>query len=347
MMVDQLRRLGFLDGLTAGLYRGESVALARNGRIIANAGTVNYGLRYENLVNRARASLPRTVTSVVGRISGIETGDRVQRIQMADGRTVTGRVVIIATGQGLALCRQLGMSHAMIRDSHSLTFGFDIAPAADAPFQHSFLVYQRERIRDRMDYLAAFTMGDATRVNLFTYRNYRDAWTKAFIDDPSRGLNQVMPGLAKVIGPYRTIGPVAARPIDLYVAKAHIRPGVVLIGDAFQVACPATGMGMVRLLTDVERLCTVHLPEWLRTPGMAAAKIASYYSDPVKRACDAKALHDAEYRRAVSTETSLGWHVHRARVRVMERIAGWRKTGMAGENPRISQPPPEPSLVPG
>jgi 2-polyprenyl-6-methoxyphenol hydroxylase-like FAD-dependent oxidoreductase len=346
-MVGQLRRLGFLDDLTLGLYRGETVALARHGRVIHSATTVNYGLPYETLVNRARNSLPPRVKMIVGRVISIETGTAVQRVCMADGRMISAYLTIIATGQSYALCKQLGMSRSMIRESHSLTFGFDIEPADAAPFPHSFIVYQPERIPDRVDYLAAFTMNQATRVNLFTYRSYREPWTRAFLDDPGRGLASLLPGLAQVMGPYRAVGRAVARPIDLYVSQGHQQAGVVLIGDAFQGSCPAIGMGMVRLLTDIERLCRVHVPAWFASPGMGAAKITAFYDDPVKRACDAKTLHDAEYRRSVSTETTLAWRLHRARVRTMMRLAGWRNKEPQPSNPRIAETGPEPSLAAG
>jgi 2-polyprenyl-6-methoxyphenol hydroxylase-like FAD-dependent oxidoreductase len=113
------------------------------------------------------------------------------------------------------------------------------------PFEHSFLVYQSEKIHDRVDYLAAFTMNRTTRVNLFTYRSYHDPWTRAFINDPGPGLAQLLPGFGRVMGPYRAVGPAVARPIDLYTSHGHQQDGVVLIGDAFQMSCPATGMGMV------------------------------------------------------------------------------------------------------
>lgn len=57
---------------------------------------------------------------------------------------------------------------------------------------------------------------------------------------------------------------------------------------------------------------------------MGAAKIASFYDDPVKLTCDAQALHDAEYRRLVSTKTTVGWRMHRLRVHAVERLRWWR-----------------------
>ncbi|MDR3529562.1 MAG: FAD-dependent monooxygenase [Rhodopila sp.] len=345
--IDQLHRLGLLDDLTRGLYRGETVTTARFGRVIGTDRTVNYGLRYEAFVNRARAHLPAHVRTIVGRVNSIETSDTLQRVRMSGGNTVAGRLVILATGHGNAICQQIGIRRRMVRKAHSLTFEFNIEPVAGSLFEHSFLVYQRERIRDQVDYLATFTLGATTRVNLFTYRDYRDPWTKAFLSDPDTGLAQVLPGLASVIGPYRTIGPAVARPVDLYVSEGYRRDGVVMIGDVFQTACPATGMGMVRLLTDIEQLCMVHLPRWLETPGMSAAKIATFYDDPVKQACDARASHDAEYRRSVSTETTLRWHLHRSRIRVTERVNGWRNHVPASSHPRISMDGSEPSLAAG
>lgn len=337
-MVTLLGRLGVLDGLTQGLFQGETVTLARNGRRLGIARTINYGLRYEVLVNRAHTLLPATVQTVIGRVTQIKTDPELQQVRLADGRVCTGRLAILATGPGASLCRQAGITRTMLREGHSLTFGFDIEPAAGQAFSDTFIVYQHEDVRHRMDYFAAFTMDGRTRVNLFTFRDYKEPWTRAFIANPEAGMREVMPKLESVLGPYRTVGPVEARPIDLYVSENVIQDGVVLIGDAFQASCPATGTGMVRLLTDIEQLCRFHLPCWMETPGMDAAKIRSFYNDPVKRTLDAKALHGAAYRRAVSTETSLGWRVHRVRVHAMEQGLAWLRALNRASIPRIAAP---------
>jgi 2-polyprenyl-6-methoxyphenol hydroxylase-like FAD-dependent oxidoreductase len=330
------------------LYRGENVTLARSGGIVGITRTINYGLRYEALVNRARANLPPNVQTITGRVAQLETSATHQRISLSDGRIVSGRLVVLATGQGHALGKQIGIQRRLIRPAHSLTFGFDVEPVGETSFEHSFLVYQREKIRDRIDYLAAFTMGAATRVNLFTYRDYREPWTDAFMTDPNAGLADTLPGLATVMGKFRVVGPVVARPIDLYTSDGFRQDGVVLIGDAFQASSPATGMGMVRLLTDIEQLTQFHVPRWLETPGMGVAKITSFYDDPVKRASDHKALHDSEYRRAVSTETTLRWRLHRARVQAVEGLNARRHRPFTSTHPRVSgEKAPEAWLVPG
>ena len=346
-MVELLRRLGFLDSLTANLFRGETVTFARSGRVIGTTGTINFGLRYEELVNRARAALPSNVRKITGRVCQIETSDSLQRVVLSGGEVVTGRLIVLATGQGVGLARQAGTQRVTLREGHSLTFGFNIESAGATSFSDSFIVYQRENIRDRIDYLAAFTMHGRTRVNLFTYRNYKEEWTKSFIADPDAGLRQVLPGLESAIGPYRAIGPVEARPIDLYVTKEAARDGVVLIGDAFQSSCPATGMGIIRLLTDIEQLCGIHLPRWLQTPGMNATKIGAFYADPIKQACDAKALHDSTYRRGVSTETGLRWRLHRARLAMMDQARAALHRRPAPDHPRVAGQGSGASLVPG
>ena len=85
-MVDQLQRLGVLTDLTTGLFRGETVSIARFGRIVTSLPTVNFGLRYEVLVNRARAILPSNVRQVIGRVAAIENSDTIQQVRLSSGR---------------------------------------------------------------------------------------------------------------------------------------------------------------------------------------------------------------------------------------------------------------------
>jgi len=53
---------------------------------------------------------------------------------------------------------------------------------------------------------------------------------------------------------------------------------LVVIGDAFQSVCPATGTGLTRVLTDVDVLCNECIPDWLATPGMGPEKIDRFYT---------------------------------------------------------------------
>ncbi|MFX8373890.1 hypothetical protein ABTL76_19965, partial [Acinetobacter baumannii] len=76
-------------------------------------------------------------------------------------------------------------------------------------------------------------------------------------------LNAALPRLQRITGPFEIKGEVKIRPIDLYVNDAQGLPGVVLVGDAYATSCPVAGTGCDKVLTDVERLCNVYIPEWL------------------------------------------------------------------------------------
>jgi 2-polyprenyl-6-methoxyphenol hydroxylase-like FAD-dependent oxidoreductase len=86
---------------------------------------------------------------------------------------------------------------------------------------------------------------------------------------------------------------------------------VVLVGDAFSTSCPAAGTGARKVLVDVERLCNVHIPRWLETPGMSEEKIATFYDDPVKQANDAYSTAKAFGLRAFTLDTSLAGSARR------------------------------------
>jgi 2-polyprenyl-6-methoxyphenol hydroxylase-like FAD-dependent oxidoreductase len=134
-----------------------------------------------------------------------------------------------------------------------------------------------------------------------------------------------MPGLQPFLRDFRVVDKVQNWLMDLCVVENHRRDGVVLIGDAFQTSCPAAGTGVSRLLTDIERLCTLHLPRWLATPGMEAAKIAQFYDDPAKQASDARSSRLALYRRSLTVDESLRWEVKRRRHFLKRRLFGWTK----------------------
>ena len=125
------------------------------------------------------------------------------------------------------------------------------------------------------------------RANLFAYRACDDPWLREMRRAPAATLNASMPRLRRITGEFAVAGDVKIRPADLYVTQGHRQAGVVLVGDAFETTCPVTGTGTDKVFTDVERLCNVHIPAWLASDGMDESKIAAFYDDPVKNACDA------------------------------------------------------------
>jgi 2-polyprenyl-6-methoxyphenol hydroxylase-like FAD-dependent oxidoreductase len=123
-------------------------------------------------------------------------------------------------------------------------------------------------------------------------------------------LRRYLPKLDRVTGEFRVIGRVETGRVDLYRMEGVPQPGVVLIGDAFQSVCPSTGMGLDKILTDVDVLSEC-IPRWLSTPGMGADKLADFYNHPRKLAMDSRALQRAHFHRRAATDFSLRWRIYR------------------------------------
>jgi 2-polyprenyl-6-methoxyphenol hydroxylase-like FAD-dependent oxidoreductase len=161
------------------------------------------------------------------------------------------------------------------------------------------------------------------RANLFAYRQVDDPWLRQMRRAPAQTLKESLPRLGKITGDFDVPGDIKVRPADLYVSSGHRKPGMVLVGDAFATSCPVTGTGTDKLFTDVERLCNVHIPNWLATDGMDETKIAAFYDDPVKTACDAWSSAKAYRFRSVSIDNSLYWKAQR-----WARFVTWFSEGM-------------------
>ena len=149
------------------------------------------------------------------------------------------------------------------------------------------------------------------RANLFMFRDPDDPIMRELRREPKATLLRLMPGLQPYLGDFRVIDRVQNWVMDLAKVDGHLQPGIVLIGDAFQTSCPAAGTGVSRLLVDVERLCTVHLPGWLKTAGMNTEKISQFYSDREKIASDERAFRMAHFRQALTSNSGLRWNVRR------------------------------------
>src|ERR1700682_5333912 len=176
------------------------------------------------------------------------------------------------------------------------------------------------------------------RGNLMVYRDMTDPWFQQFKQAPEAALRAMMPGLARMTGGFKVNGPVKIRPADLCITEGYRQPGIVLVGDAFSTSCPAAGTGTTKVFTDVERLCNVYIPQWLSTEGMGAEKIAAFYDDPEKQACEARCLAKAYHLRSLSIDNGLSWRAQRwARfiLRLAQGTRRWIRTRLAvGSIPR-------------
>jgi 2-polyprenyl-6-methoxyphenol hydroxylase-like FAD-dependent oxidoreductase len=128
-----------------------------------------------------------------------------------------------------------------------------------------------------------------------------------------------MPGLEKFLGSFERTDEVRLRMADLDRVANHHQDGVVLIGDAFQTSCPATGTGLTRCMNDVACL-SEHIDDWLAAPGMGKGKLASFYDDPRKTSVDDKATYAAHYARKFATDRSLSWDLRRIKTVLRSRF---------------------------
>jgi len=64
--------------------------------------------------------------------------------------------------------------------------------------------------------------------------------------------------------------------------------------------------------TDVAIVGGGLIPQWLATEGMDTRKIAAFYGDPEKTACEARCLAQAYHLRSLSIDNGLSWRAQRA-----------------------------------
>jgi 2-polyprenyl-6-methoxyphenol hydroxylase-like FAD-dependent oxidoreductase len=308
--VHLLRRTGLADAVLSAATSVDELWIARFGRVVERRRNDEYGILYDTLVNAVRAQIPPGAF-VPAKVAAISAGAERQTIVLANGEKIGTRLVVLATGLNNGLRRMLGIGRVDLSPCHSISIGFDVVPVGRASFAFPALTYYPEQAAERIAYFTVFPLGNRARANLFVYREPRDPWLKRLREAPRETLFAAMPGLRKLMGEFAVTGDINIRPIDLYAVKGHRRPGVVLVGDAFATSCPAPGTGVSKVFTDVERLCNVHVPRWLATPGMGADKIAAFYDDPVKRACDADSTARAFYVRSLATDAGILWQARR------------------------------------
>jgi len=310
--LDILHRLGLIDAFAKDACLFDTVLNIRQGKLVDVSRGKSYGIPYAPLVAIARSQLTEPSALIVDQVLDISSSDDLQRLSLASGNQVTARLVVLATGMSGALSYRLGIRRRVLAERHSLAFGFTIAPADNTEFAFPALTSYGERTADGVDYLSIFPIpGGGMRANLFMFRDPTDPIMRELRREPRSTLFRLMPGLRSYLGDFRVTDRVQNWVMDLATVEGHLQPGVVLIGDAFQTSCPAAGTGVSRLLVDVERLCTVHLPEWIKTDGMSTEKIAQFYSDPEKTASDQRAFRMAFFRQSLTVDGGMRWNFRR------------------------------------
>jgi 2-polyprenyl-6-methoxyphenol hydroxylase-like FAD-dependent oxidoreductase len=321
----RLRRTGLdQEILRAATVDGE-VWEARFGYLVAKKPSDQHGVMYDTLVNTMRAQIPPGVGILYTKVVDVATSDERQRVVLADGEEISARLIVLANGLSIGLRHMLGLERRIISECHSVTLGFDVAPVDRPALPFPALTYWSKRTDTRMAYLTLFPIGDVMRANMMVYRPMDDIWFREFRKNPEATMRGMMPGLDRMTAGFKVSGPIKIRPADLYVTENHRQAGVVLVGDAFATSCPAAGTGTDKVFTDVERLCNVHIPNWLATEGMDRGKISTFYDDPVKTECDAWSTAKAWHLRSLSIDNGLTWRARRW-ARFIARLA----QGMVG-----------------
>jgi 2-polyprenyl-6-methoxyphenol hydroxylase-like FAD-dependent oxidoreductase len=285
--------------------------IARYGILLDKPPSLQFGIMYDNLVNTIRAEIPGDVETILAKAVSIATSADRQRITLSNGEVISARLAVIANGLNVGLRHTLGIERKIVSACHSVSIGFDLVPIGRAAFPFPAMTYFAERTKERIPYITLFPIGKRMRANLFAYREANDPWFRQFRGAPVEMLNAALPRLKRLTGEFGVAGEIKIRPADLYVNTGYRQSGIVLIGDAFRTTCPVTGTGSDKVFTDVERLCNVHIPTWLATEGMAESKIASFYADPVKQACDSWSDAKAWDFRKVSIDNGVLWRAQR------------------------------------
>lgn len=304
------RKFDLLDGLLPFTGRVHEIIRARGSRMLQPMRLEQYGIFYHDMVNGVRAQLPSSVTWRLDRVRDIALDPDISRVTLMSGETLATRLVVLASGTGGNLHASLGIGKRMISETHSFALGFNVAQTDGTPFPFEAFTYYPEGFDKRVAFLTLFPIRNVMRANFFVYRLPGELWVRQFTREPEKLLLESLPKLAQFIRPFRVTSRIEMSPVDLYQAEDHIRPGLVLLADAYQSVCPTTGTGVSKVLTDVDVMAEC-VPDWLATPGMGIEKIERFYRHPRKMVCDEQSLRGATYCRSLSMDSSLRWRLYR------------------------------------
>jgi 2-polyprenyl-6-methoxyphenol hydroxylase-like FAD-dependent oxidoreductase len=319
-----LADVSLADAFLAAGTRSEEVLIGRSGRIVERRAIDERGISYKTMVETVRSAWPASVKYVEGSAMEVVASPTAPAAILSDGRRVEGRLLVLASGNDQRLHATLGISKANVREAFSTAIGFNLALERPQEARFRTLTYWGEKPGDGIAFAALFPIGELTRVNFFCYLDPASPSLKGFGRDPLDRLGALLPGLRPLTAGARVVGKPDIRQVTLHESANCARDGVVLIGDAYRVCCPVTGMGVTRLLTDVRQLVQRHLPAWIAANDFSAARMAEFYADPEKRRADRDAEARGDFLKRLSTQTTLPWRLRRALPGIVGRVRGWR-----------------------
>jgi 2-polyprenyl-6-methoxyphenol hydroxylase-like FAD-dependent oxidoreductase len=312
-----LQTLGLLDVVKQKTRVIHEIIHGHAGRVVHRRQIEQFGISYCDTVNQVRSQIPPEVEFKLSRVEKLHADAVAPRVELADGSVYEGRLVILASGMTGRLHEQLAVQKQMVQEELSMAFGFMLERTDGQPFAFDAVTYRPTSYASKVGYVTLFRMGNAMRANIFAYWPAKDASTKELLREPAATLPRLLPGLEQVIGDYAVQGKIEPFKIDLYRMQDCARPGVVLIGDAYQSVCPSTGTGLSKVLNDVQILCQECVPQWLKQPAIPASTIAGFYEHARKNAVDDHSLQQALRGRMSVLDNSLHWKLRRL-------VRGWR-----------------------
>jgi 2-polyprenyl-6-methoxyphenol hydroxylase-like FAD-dependent oxidoreductase len=318
--LDRFFKTGLADAVLPAATHDTVNWIARFGYLVDKRPSQQYGIMYDTLVNVIRKQIPNDIETIQAKATAVTTSQERQTVSLSNGETISARLVVLASGLNPGLGHALGIERHVTSACHSISIGFDIIPIGRPSFDFPALTYFSERSIHQTAYISLFPTDQSMRGNMFVYRDMQDLWLREIRRSPEQAIDACLPNLRRMIGDYKVASEVKMRTADLYVTSGHRQHGIVLVGDAFASSCPATGTGTDKVFTDVERLCNVHIPSWLKTEAMGETKISEFYDDPIKTACDDWARSEAFRLRSTTIENSLSWLAQRW-VRFLGRLA--------------------------
>jgi len=143
--LDLLRKTGLAEPTLRATTLDGEVWEARFGYVVAKKPSDQHGIMYDTLVNTVRAQIPPSVETIFTKVSGISNSDERQQVTLSNGEQISARLVVLANGLNIGLRTMLGIERQVISSCHSITLGFDVAPAGLATFDFPALTYWPKR----------------------------------------------------------------------------------------------------------------------------------------------------------------------------------------------------------
>lgn len=307
--ISMLEETGLAEKVLQDLTPVKDVWMARFGRLVRKQHYPHFGFSYNEAVNAVRRHHVHPESFLQSSVKSIDNSKDRQKIELADGTTLTAKLVVLATGANASIQEQLGMTQDMVSERHCLAIGFDLAPKDD--FEFDTMTFWPEADSGRMSYLTLFKTSGGWRANLFGYWSLKADEMQELRSDPVQCLHKMMPSLGKLVGEFEVTGKLRVRPINLYQWQANTVDGVVSIGDAWSSSCPGAGTGTTKAINDALQLSQKHIPEWMNDPSIDAGLISHFYNDADKLTIDQSSINEAYKLRNITLSSSPYWMAQR------------------------------------